>query len=261
MRPAALLHGDLPALAALVPPALWLASQDAWFAPRLLFCAALALGWQALFAARRGQGMGLSALVSAGLVALLVPASAPFWQLALGVSFGQVLGEAVFGGRGRNFVQPVALALAFMAFSFPDQPWREGPALPAATAWPALVLLTAVGQARLTVLAGVAAGLAGLLWLIAPAQIPALFGAGAVLLGVAYLTADPVVAGATPASRIAYGLLAGALTALFATSGPAFGALVFATLLAQVFAPLIDHIAIAAHTGLMRRRAGRLRRG
>jgi Na+-transporting NADH:ubiquinone oxidoreductase subunit B len=47
--------------------------------------------------------------------------------------------------------------------------------------------------------------------------------------------------------------------ALFSTGGPAFGALVFATLLASIFTPLIDHMVAAVHTWLMQRRARRLR--
>ena len=123
---------------------------------------------------------------------------------------------------------------------------------------PALLLLLASGQARIGALAGVGIGLAGITALVAPDQIGAM-ASGALVLAVLYLTADPVVSGATPVSRLAYGLLAGGLTALFATSGPGFGALIFATLLAQIFAPLLDHVAIAAHRSRMRRRARRLR--
>lgn len=259
MKPG-MLRDDLAPLLALLPPLLWLGMRDAWLGPRLLLCAALVLGWQAVFARLRGQGMGLHGAVSALVVAILVPTEAPFWQLVLGTSFGMVLGEAVFGGRGRNFVQPVVLALAFMGFSFTDQPWRQGPDLPLPYAVPALVLLVVSGQARIPVLAGIAAGLAGVTAWIAPQDMAAL-ASGAVLLAALYLTADPVVSGAAPASRLAYGLLAGGLAALFATSGPVFGALVFATLLAQVFAPLLDYLAMAAHGVRMRRRARRLRHG
>jgi Na+-transporting NADH:ubiquinone oxidoreductase subunit B len=149
-----ILRDDLPALAGLLVPALWLVGQDSWFAPRLLFCAALVLAWQLVFALLRGQGMGLHGVVSGVLVALFVPAAAPFWQLAIGISFGLVLGEAIFGGRGRNFVQPVVLTLAFLTFSFADQPWRDGVELPLTSALPALGLLVVTGQVRLPVLVG-----------------------------------------------------------------------------------------------------------
>lgn len=256
-----LLRNDLSALAGLLPPVLWLASQDSWFAPRLLFCTILIVGWQLVFAIVRGQGLGLHGLVSAGLVALCVPDAAPFWQLAIGIAFGFVLGEGVFGGRGRNFVQPVVLTLAFLAFSFADQPWREGAELPVAAALPALVLLVGSGQARLSMLLAFAAATAALGALVAP-ELPALFlQSGMLLVALLFLTADPVASGSTAAGRALYGFLAGVLTVLFSTGGPAFGALVFATLLASIFAPLFDHMVAATHTRLMQRRARRLRHG
>lgn len=250
---------NLPGLAGLLAPALMLASQDSWFAPRLLFCAALVIGWQSAFAFMRGQGVTAHGLVAAALVAICVPASAPFWQLAIGISFGFVLGEAVFGGRGRNFVQPVVLTLAFLAFSFADQPWREGASLPIVAVLPALVLLVGAGQARLSVLIAFAIAVAVLASLISPELPAAFFQSGTMLLALLFLTADPVTSGSTTAGRILYGLLAGVLTALFSTGGPAFGALVFATLLASIFASLLDHMVASVHTRLMRRRARRLR--
>lgn len=250
---------NLPGLAGLLAPALMLASQDSWFAARLLFCAILVIGWQTAFAFMRGQGLTVHGLVAAALVAICVPASAPFWQLAIGISFGFVLGEAVFGGRGRNFVQPVVLTLAFLAFSFADQPWREGASLPIGAVLPALVLLVGAGQARLSVLIAFAIAVAVLASLISP-ELPAVFfQSGTMLLALLFLTADPVTSGSTTAGRILYGLLAGVLTALFSTGGPAFGALVFATLLASIFAPLLDHMVASVHTRSMRRRARRLR--
>ena len=254
---ASLWRNELPAIMGLLPPLLWLGAQDPWLAPRFAFCALLVYGWQVVFALVRRQGIGLHGLVLAALLAILVPSTAPFWQLALGLSFGLVLGEAIFGGRGRNFVQPVVLTLAFLAFSFTDQPWRDGPDLPLSTALPAALLLIASGQARLPVLMGFGLGLAGLIW----AGLPGVAVPGLLVLAVIYLTADPVVSGATLASRLAYGLLAGLLCGLFTTTGPAFGALIFATLLAQIFAPLLDHLAVAAHVAMMRRRARRLRHG
>lgn len=250
---------NLPGLAGLLAPALTLASQDSWFAPRLFFCAVLVIGWQSAFAFMRGQGVTPYAFVAATLVAICVPASAPFWQLAIGISFGFVLGEAVFGGRGRNFVQPVVLTLAFLAFSFADQPWREGTSLPIVAALPAFVLLVGSGQARLWVLVAFAIAIAVLASLISP-ELPAVFfQSGTMLLALLFLAADPVTSGSTTAGRILYGFLAGVLTALFSTGGPPFGALVFATLLASIFAPLLDHMVASVHTRLMRRRARRLR--
>ncbi|MFC3058766.1 RnfABCDGE type electron transport complex subunit D [Paenirhodobacter populi] len=259
MRPG-LFRDDLPALLALLIPVIWRAQGDPWLGPRLALCLIVVFGWQALFARLRGQGLSLHGAATAALVALFVPDTAPHWQLVIGLSFGVVLGEAVFGGRGRSFVQPVVLVLAFLIFSFADQPYRAGPELPLWTALPAVVVLIATGQAPVGTVLGAAAGLAGLSWLTGADPLAPLM-SGALVLAVLYLTADPVTSGATAAGRWICGLLAGGTAALFATAGPAFGALVFATLLTSVFAPLIDHLALAVQVARLRRRERRLRHG
>ena len=45
-------------------------------------------------------------LVSSMLYALIVPATTPLWQVALGIIFGVVIGKEVFGGTGKNFLNP-----------------------------------------------------------------------------------------------------------------------------------------------------------
>jgi len=39
----------------------------------------------------------------------------PLWQVALGISFAVVIGKEIFGGTGKNFLNP---ALTGRAFSF-----------------------------------------------------------------------------------------------------------------------------------------------
>ena len=258
---ATILRDDLTALAGLAMPLAWLAAHDGWLLPRLVACVGLVLCWQVVFALARGQGLALHGLVSGLLIAILVPPEAPFWQLVIGISFGMVLGEAIFGGRGRNFVQPVVLVLACLALSFTDQPWRDPPQMPLAAALPALVLLVLSGQARVTVLLGLAAGIAVAALVIDPGLLAPSPVAGALLLALVYLSADPVTSGATDAGRVICGLLTGGLAVLFTTAGGPLGAVVFATLLAQVFAPLFDSMVVALHVRLMRRRAARLRNG
>lgn len=235
------LCGLLPALAVL-----W--TGEGFPGLRLIFVLLVIYGWQLVFALLRGQGLHIWGLVQGAFLALVLPETALFWQLFIGLSFGFVLGEAIFGGRGRSFVDPVVLSLAFLAFSFADQPWRQGPELALTTALPAALLLLASGQARLSVvLAALAAFGAASLGLLG--QAPPI--SGLLLLTLLYPGADPVVSGSTGLSRLAYGALLGLLAALLSTTGPEFGALVFAILLAQIFAPLLDHLAVSLH----RRRA------
>jgi Na+-transporting NADH:ubiquinone oxidoreductase subunit B len=43
------------------------------------------------------------------------------WQVALGISFGVVLGKEVFGGTGKNFLNPALVGRAFLFFAYPAQ--------------------------------------------------------------------------------------------------------------------------------------------
>ncbi|NKX15767.1 hypothetical protein HGG75_04775 [Ochrobactrum pseudogrignonense] len=133
-------------LGVIVPVVSALVADTEQFAARLLISVSLTLAWQHVFTRVRGLRPGLDGIVAATLIALLVPADAPLWQLALGVSFGVVIAEQVFGGRGRNFVHPAVAALAFVMFSFTEIDYRAGPNIPLAALLPALVLLLLSGR-------------------------------------------------------------------------------------------------------------------
>ncbi len=53
--------------------------------------------WEVLFATIRRHEVNEGFLVTSMLYALIMPASAPLWQVALGISFGVVIGKEVFG--------------------------------------------------------------------------------------------------------------------------------------------------------------------
>jgi len=53
------------------------------------------------------------------LFALTLPASTPLWQVALGIAFGVVVGKEVFGGTGKNFLNPALTGRAFLYFAYP----------------------------------------------------------------------------------------------------------------------------------------------
>lgn len=251
----ALAQSVWPGLIGLVPPLVYLAVADGGAVlARLAVALAATLAWQVLFSRVRRRAMGLDGFLTAALVALFTPAEAPFWQLLLGTSFGVVLGEQVFGGRGRNFVNPAVVALAFVMFSFTGIDYRSGPELPALTLLPALVLLVGSGQASWRILATAAAALVLVAWAEGAAVPWAGLLSGSILAVLLYLAADPVASAATNWGRLAHGALVGVLAGLFAQAGPAFGAAVFAVLMASIFAPLIDQGVVALH---MRWREGR----
>ena len=60
-------------------------------------------------------------LVTGMLFPLILPPTIPLWQVALGISFGVVFGKEVFGGTGKNFLNPALTARAFLFFAYPGQ--------------------------------------------------------------------------------------------------------------------------------------------
>lgn len=77
--------------------------------------------WEGLFAWKRGHEVNEGFFVTGILYTLILPAQIPLWQVALGLSFGLVLGKEVFGGTGKNFLNPALTARAFLYFAYPAQ--------------------------------------------------------------------------------------------------------------------------------------------
>ena len=60
-------------------------------------------------------------LVTGMLFPLVLPPTTPLWQVALGISFGVVIGKEVFGGTGMNILNPALTARVFLFFAYPAQ--------------------------------------------------------------------------------------------------------------------------------------------
>ncbi|MGB0967217.1 MAG: NADH:ubiquinone reductase (Na(+)-transporting) subunit B [Halocynthiibacter sp.] len=75
--------------------------------------------WEVLFATIRRHEVNEGFLVTSMLFALIMPPDAPLWQVALGISFGVVIGKEVFGGTGKNFLNPALTGRAFLYFAYP----------------------------------------------------------------------------------------------------------------------------------------------
>ena len=74
---------------------------------------------EVVFATIRGHEVNEGFLVSSMLFALTLPASTPLWQVALGIAFGVVVAKEVFGGTGKNFLNPALTGRAFLYFAYP----------------------------------------------------------------------------------------------------------------------------------------------
>ncbi|MFT6164730.1 MAG: Na+-transporting NADH:ubiquinone oxidoreductase subunit B [Zhongshania aliphaticivorans] len=77
--------------------------------------------WEVLFAMKRGHEVNEGFFVTSILFALICPPSIPLWQVALGISFGVVIAKEVFGGTGKNFLNPALAGRAFLFFAYPAQ--------------------------------------------------------------------------------------------------------------------------------------------
>ncbi|ASI91845.1 NADH:ubiquinone reductase (Na(+)-transporting) subunit B [Vibrio mediterranei] len=77
--------------------------------------------WEVLFAIVRKHEVNEGFFVSSILFALILPPTIPLWQAALGITFGIVVAKEVFGGTGRNFLNPALAGRAFLYFAYPAQ--------------------------------------------------------------------------------------------------------------------------------------------
>jgi len=97
--------------------------------PVLMVSYAVGLFWETLFARIRKHQISEGFLVTGLLFPLSLPPTIPLWQVAVGISFGVVIGKEIFGGTGRNFLNPALTGRAFLFFAYPasmsgDAVWR-----------------------------------------------------------------------------------------------------------------------------------------
>ena len=75
--------------------------------------------WEVMFASVRGHEVNEGFFVTSILFALCCPPDLPLWMVAVGISFGIVIGKEVFGGTGKNFLNPALTGRAFLFFAYP----------------------------------------------------------------------------------------------------------------------------------------------
>ena len=92
-----------------------------WFLPIYLVTFVVGIAWEMLFASVRKHEVNEGFFVTSVLFALTMPPSIPLWQVALGISFGVVIAKEVFGGTGKNFLNPALAGRAFLYFAYPAQ--------------------------------------------------------------------------------------------------------------------------------------------
>ena len=88
--------------------------------------------WEILFAIIRRHPISEGFLVTCALIPLTLPVTIPLWQVAIGTSFGIVIGKEIFGGVGMNIFNPALMTRAFLYFTYPvqisgDKVWALAP--------------------------------------------------------------------------------------------------------------------------------------
>lgn len=117
-------HGPvIELLAGYDPNSIWdcLWHGAVYFLPIYIVTFVVGIAWEILFSIVRGHEVNEGFFVTSILFALIVPPDIPLWQVALGISFGVVIGKEVFGGTGKNFLNPALTGRAFLFFAYPAQ--------------------------------------------------------------------------------------------------------------------------------------------
>ncbi len=146
-------HAIIAALAGNDPNSIWdnLIYGAAYFVPIYFVTFVVGGFWEVLFATVRKHEVNEGFFVTSILFALILPPTIPLWQVALGISFGVVIGKEVFGGTGKNFLNPALAGRAFLFFAYPaeisgDTVWTAVDGFSGATA---LSVVAADGMAAL----------------------------------------------------------------------------------------------------------------
>lgn len=88
-----------------------------WFLPVYIVTMTIGGTLELIFAVIRGHEINEGFLVTGMLFPLTLPPAIPLWQVALGIAFGVVVGKEIFGGTGKNFLNPALTARAFLYFA------------------------------------------------------------------------------------------------------------------------------------------------
>ena len=113
----------LDVLIALVPA---LCAAVFFFGPRALIatvisvvaCEIFEMGYRKLLHKTQTNG-DLSAAVTGVLLAFVCPVTLPYWMLIIGDFFAIVVVKQLFGGLGKNFINPALGGRAFLMLSYP----------------------------------------------------------------------------------------------------------------------------------------------
>ena len=91
----------------------------AYFLPIYITTFVVGITWEMIFATVRKHEVNEGFFVTSILFSLSCPPDLPLWMVAIGISFGVVIGKEIFGGTGKNFLNPALTGRAFLYFAYP----------------------------------------------------------------------------------------------------------------------------------------------
>lgn len=226
---------------------------------------------------KKQQTIGdLSAVVTGLLLALNLPANLPLWQAAVGAVFAIVVVKCIFGGLGKNIVNPAITARVFMLIAFGSMTSAAFPLDSTASATPLAIMAQGDSVELLDLFLGNTGGaigetsavalLLGGIYLIAKRVISwhipvvfigtaflgsfivtgdvteslALILAGGLFIGAFFMATDYVTSPSTSLGKVIFALGAGVITVLIRHYGNYPEGVSFAILLMNIVNPFID---------------------
>lgn len=92
-----------------------------YFLPIYIVCMLAGGICEVIFCIIRKHEVNEGFLVTGLLFPLTLPPDIPLWQVAMGIAFGVVFGKEIYGGTGRNFLNPALTARCFLYFAYAAQ--------------------------------------------------------------------------------------------------------------------------------------------
>lgn len=92
-----------------------------YFFPVYIITFIVGIFWEIVFACVRKHEINEGFFVTSLIFPLILPPNIPYWQVALAITFGVIIGKEIFGGVGMNILNPALVARAFLFFAYPAQ--------------------------------------------------------------------------------------------------------------------------------------------
>ena len=228
-----------------------------------------------------------SAAVTGLLLALCLPASVPLYVPFLGGVFAILVVKCLFGGLGKNFMNPALAARCFLLISFGSVMTRytvDGvscatPLADLAAGRPVDIMQAFWGFSNDVIGGSVAGMLIGgiYLWLVGgitlhipvsvlasftlfvglfgghgfdPAYLFAHLCSGGIVMGAVFMATDPVTSPTNAFGHVVYGCIIGILSGIFRVFGSATDSVSYAIITANLVVPIIDEYCIPLPYGL-----------